>query len=369
VRSGGYGIRLGALALSVLAVVIAGVVVVPTLASGRTDPAQTSATKPAIYGVVKLERKSVRPGGELRGSIVFHNNTSTTKILFRDCRANNTYGIALYGKAIDSEESNPGAYTLANCTLNEIVAKPGASGTRFEIATHYTRCARHKTATPKSSNRWVPECLGPHHDVEPPLPLGSYRAAFVPERHMPKGVHVAAAKLTITAHKPSMTNASRKRPSIYGVVKLDHKTVKPGARIRGRVVFRNATGKTKVLFRNCGSRPSEMFAMGLLGKTPQHSVYPNWALPGCTHKLAFPIKPGTHAYRFALAASYNQCGQKRHSSGGGPYCVGPQHDQMPPLPQGSYRVEFFASSSGRAVTASKPLRSIGIDPAQLTIKR
>jgi hypothetical protein len=200
VRMGRYGARLAVVSLSALAVVIAAVALLPTLASGKTDPAKVAVAKPAIYGVVKLDHPTVRVGGKVGGEIVFHNSTGKTRVLYSTCKANGLYAVTLHGKATDSTDSQA-AFSLVGCSGTKVSAKPGITGYRFTTRAGYDACSQRKTAVSKRSKYWTPRCLGPLRDRMPALPAGSYRAEFEANGQFPKGIHVSAAKLTITAHK------------------------------------------------------------------------------------------------------------------------------------------------------------------------
>lgn len=159
--------------------------------------------------------------------------------------------------------------------------------------------------------------------------------------------------------------AAADRSAVYGVVRLDSPALRAGRVARGEVVFHNGSGRTQVVLRGCGT-VAGLYAMALVGKSPQTSAYPAWAGVACRREATSTLvaKPGVTRYRFTVPTDYNGCTQGAPSSWPPtsrywePECLSNPHSTEPPLPAGGYRVEFETET---------PVNGVHVTPAALTI--
>ena len=140
--------------------------------------------------------------------------------------------------------------------------------------------------------------------------------------------------------------AKQRQPAITGSIRLRHIEVRAGRTVRGEVVFRNRTSRTKVLLRGC--KVDGLFAIAVRA-SDGYLQEPVFSLVGCRPEQAMVARPGTTIYRFQMSASYQECSQSarhdrpRSSKYWEPLCrkdYAGNRDVMPPLPAGRYTALF-----------------------------
>lgn len=142
--------------------------------------------------------------------------------------------------------------------------------------------------------------------------------------------------------------SARPRPaSITGSIHLRHRDVQSGRTVRGELVFKNHTSKTKVLMHGC--KVDGLYGIGFRA-SDGYTQPPVFSLVGCSRAQEMVAKPGTTFYRFKVAARYVVCSESakgqppKSSKHWIPLCLkdsSGERDIMPPLPTGKYKPLFF----------------------------
>jgi hypothetical protein len=143
------------------------------------------------------------------------------------------------------------------------------------------------------------------------------------------------------------TGARSRSSAITGAIHLNRVGVRAGGRIRGQVVFRNRTSRTRVLMHGC--KIDGLYGIGVRA-SDGYVQAPVFSLVGCSPEQEMVARPGRTVYRFKLSATYVACSQstKDQPPEGSKYWLPLCHkysrgqaDIMPPLPAGKYTALFF----------------------------
>jgi hypothetical protein len=163
------------------------------------------------------------------------------------------------------------------------------------------------------------------------------------------GVLLAVACATgLGAATSASGKSERPRPaSITGSIRLKRREVRGGRTVRGEVVFKNHTSKTKVLLHGC--KVDGLYGIGFRA-SDGYTQPPVFSLVGCRPAQEMVAKPGTTVYRFKVAAKYVECSQSakdqppKSSKYWIPLCLknsSGERDIVPALPAGKYTALFF----------------------------
>jgi len=124
--------------------------------------------------------------------------------------------------------------------------------------------------------------------------------------------------------------------SLTARIVLDHRQVRVGGAIGGRLILDNATSTRKVLLRGCLA--NGRFEIGL--EAPNRDQGGAFSLVGCNPlQVLIAANPGVTVYRFKLSATYTVCAQSAKGGPGMPLCLkgaDGKRDIFPALPAGQY---------------------------------